>query len=74
MIKTEIFSHQSPNNYTCFDEVLKMVNELIKKEGIKKEDIIEYRTSNWTSEVYTSESDSAEYWNYKVIISWFKMS
>lgn len=67
MIDTEIFEYESPNNYTCFEEVLKMVNELIKDKGIKKEDIVEYRTDNWSS-----KEEGIEYWHYKATISWFK--
>lgn len=36
MIDTEIFTYESCNNYICFEEVLKMVNELITEKGIKK--------------------------------------
>lgn len=50
MIDTEIFEYESCNNYTCFEEVLKMVNELIEEKGIKKSNIVEYRTENWKTE------------------------
>lgn len=66
MIDTEIFKYESENNYTCFNEILKMVNNLIKEKGIKKEYIIEYRTENWST-----KEDGKDYYHYKVIISWW---
>lgn len=47
MIDTEIYTYESWSNFICFDEVLKMVNKLIKEKEIKKMDIVEYRTENW---------------------------
>lgn len=66
MINTEIFTYENRNNYTCFDEVLKMVNSLIEEKRIKKEYIIEYTTENWVT-----EKNGEDFWNYKVIISWW---
>ena len=67
MINTEIFSYESYNNYTCFEEVLKDVNELIKEREIKKEDIVEYRTENWKT-----VKDREDFWHYRVTISWWQ--
>lgn len=67
MIKTEIFHHDSRNNYNCFDVVLGLVNELIEKEHIKKDDLLEYRTENWE----TSENGE-DFWHYRVTISWWQ--
>lgn len=67
MIDTEIYTYESCNNYTCFDEVLKMVNELIKEKEIKKKDIVEYRTENWKI-----EKDGEDIWHYRVTISWWQ--
>ena len=43
-----------------------MVNGLIEEKRIKKEYIIEYRTENWVA-----EKNGEDFWNYKVIISWW---
>lgn len=67
MINTEIFSYESCNNYACFEEVLKDVNELIKEREIKKENIVEYRTENWET-----DKDGENIWHYKVTISWWQ--
>lgn len=67
MINTEIFLFESRNNYNCFDEVLKMVNDLIAEKGIKKEYIIEYRTENWMT-----DKNEEELWHYRVTISWWQ--
>lgn len=66
MIKTEIYTHESWSNYDCFDEVLKYVNILIKKEHIKRSDILEYRTKNWS----TTEKNDVR-WHYEVTISYW---
>lgn len=44
MIDTEIFEYENCNNYTCFEVIIKMANKLIEEKGIKKSDIVEYRT------------------------------
>lgn len=67
MINTEIFKYESYNNYTCFDETLKMVNDLIKEKKIQKSDIIEYRTENWSE-----ETEEGTYYHYRAIISWWE--
>lgn len=67
MIDTEIFEYESYNNYTCFEEVLKMVNELIEGKGIKKSDIVEYRTENWKT-----KEEGEDIWHYKATISWWQ--
>lgn len=63
MINTEIFEVKNCNNYKCFDEALKHINDLIKENRIKREDIVEYRTENWTSD---------KYFHYRVTISWWE--
>ena len=65
MINTEIFEWESVNNYTCFEEVLKLVNDLIEKNNINKSDIIEYRTENWTNK-------ETQIYYYRVTISWWQ--
>lgn len=67
MIKTEIFHSYSRNNYYCFEDVLKMVNDLITENGIKKEDVIEYRTENWET-----QENGEEIWHYRATISWWE--
>lgn len=67
MINTEIFEYESCNNYTCFQEVLKDINELIKERKIKKDDIVEYRTENWKT-----DKDGEDVWHYKATISWWQ--
>lgn len=67
MINTEIFECESYNNYKCFDDALKMVNDLIKEKGVKKEDIVEYYTKNWAT-----EKAGNDFWHYRVIISWWE--
>lgn len=67
MINTEIFEYENCNNYICFEEVLKMVNELILEKEIKKIDIVEYHTENWVI-----EKDGEDIWHYKATISWWK--
>lgn len=62
MIDTEIFEYESYNNYTCFEEVLEMVNKLIKEKRIKRKNIVEYRTENEKRE---------DIYHYKVTISWW---
>lgn len=66
MIKTEIFCYDSPSNYICFDEVLKDINKLIKEEHIKRNDILEYHTKNWS----TIEKVDIM-WHYEAIISYW---
>lgn len=67
MIDTEIFEYESYNNYTCFGEVLKMINNLIKEKGIAKSDIIEYKTENWSD-----DKDGIPFYHYRATISWWK--
>lgn len=67
MIDTEIFEYESVNNYVCFDVVLSDINNLIRKKGIAKEDIIEYRTENWRTEENGNSVD-----HLRTIISWWK--
>lgn len=64
MINTEIFTHESVNNYDCFDDVLKMVNDFISENGIQKSDIIEYRTEN-----HLQKNDK---YFYSALISYWK--
>lgn len=66
MINTEIYTYDSWSNYDCFDEVLKSINYLIKKKHIKRSDILEYRTKNWS----TVEKDDIK-WHYEVTISYW---
>lgn len=66
MINTEIYTYDSWNNYDCFDEVLKDINDLIKKEHIKRSDILEYRTKNWS----TIENGDVK-WHYEATISYW---
>lgn len=63
MINTEIFKSEHENNYTCFEEGLKMLNDLIKEKEIAKDDILEYRTENW--------EDGGVY-HFKIIFSWWQ--
>lgn len=67
MINTEIYEMENYNNYTCFDGVLKLVNDLIKEKKIKKSDIIEYRTKNWSE-----DKDGQPIYHYRVVISWWQ--
>lgn len=67
MIDTEIFTYESCNNYICFEEMLKMVNELITEKGIKKSDIVEYHTENWMT-----EKDGECIYHYRATISWWQ--
>lgn len=67
MIDTEIFTYESANNYVCFDVVLSDINNFIRKKGIVKEDIIEYRTENWKTE----ENGNSVY-HLRTTISWWK--
>ena len=67
MINTEIFEYESINNYTCFDEILKMVNDLVRERKISKSDIIEYKTENWSEETH-----GELFYHCKVTISWWQ--
>ena len=67
MIRTEIFESSSQNYHTCFENALIDVNNLIEKEGLKKEDILEYRTKEWVS-----GSGFDCYYHVKIIISYWK--
>lgn len=63
MINTEIFESSNYSNYIAFDNVLKMINDFINENNIKRQNIVEYKTENYLKE---------EFWNYKVTISyWF---
>lgn len=65
MINTEIFTCLNSNNYVCFEEILKYVNDLIFHKNIKKEDILEYRTRNWYNDVTGN-------WYVTATISWWE--
>lgn len=67
MIDTEIYEIENYNNYNCFDEGLKIVNDLIKEKEIEKSDIVEYRTENWAE-----DKNGVPYYHYKIVISWWK--
>lgn len=58
MIKTEIFSSKDD-----FHNVLNMVNNLIKKNNIQKEDILEYRTKYY-------QDNEGDYF-FEVVISYW---
>lgn len=66
VIRTKIFTESDESNFDCMDKMKNMINSLIKDNGIKKDDILEYRTKNWCSyEPY------ATIYYIEVVISWW---
>lgn len=69
MINTEIFTDEGINMYTCVNNVLELVNTLIRTHDIRKEDILEYRSECWEDKD-TYDCLNIKY-HYKITISWW---
>lgn len=69
MINTEIFTDEGINMYTCVNNVLELVNTLIRTHDIKKEDILEYHSECWEDkDIYARLNIK---YHYKITISWW---
>lgn len=63
MVNTEILKSEGFDNGECFNNVINMINELVKERKIKRKDIIEYKTENYKHE--------GNIWCYKVTITYW---
>ena len=64
MIKLETFIELNTNRYKAKEDVMKNLNDYIKKHGISRADILEFRTD-------CQYSNSNRTFTYKVTISWW---